>query len=156
MIVDILQKTQPPKLLKDRFMLEARSLDFESHHFLYEIFNHKLHQYIEADLVNFHKRFFNERFNLKKFEEFKEPFAVLNLKELEAGFVVCLIPIILSLLVFAIEWLPTLKDLFVFSFIFQNYFYLKKVEQQEYSEFISEKIALWQAVLLENRRKKPE
>lgn len=147
-----LNRTEPPKLLKDRFMLEGRALKFERHHFLFEIFNRKLQQYLEADLVQFSVRKMEEYINPKRYEVYKEPFSVLTLRELEAGFVVCLVPLILGVLVFAIEWMPTLKDLVVFKVIFENYFDVKNIEQSNYSRSMRHKIANWQADLRESNQ----
>lgn len=121
-----LNRTVPPKLLKERHMLENRALRFPAYHFLFEVFDRKLQQYIEADLIDFSLRSFQKDQNPKKFEEYKEPFAILTLGELEAGFVVCLVPLVVSILVFGIEWMQTLKALVVFLFIFKHYFELKK------------------------------
>lgn len=148
-IKERLNRTEPPKLLKDRFMLTPRSLLFPQHHFLFEIFDQKLQRYIEADLVGYSLRFWDNEGNLKRFETYKKTFAILTLGELEAGFVVCLVPLVLSILVFAIEWLPTLKDLVVFLIIFQKFFDLRKIEQSKHSDFMKIKFAQWQAVLQE-------
>lgn len=121
-----LNKTEPPLLLKDRFMLESSTLKFHRHHFLFDIFDRKLQQYIEADLINYNLRRWNERANQKMFEEYKEPFSILTFAELEAGFVVCLFPLVLSLLAFVIEWICSLKDSIVFLFVFKTYLEVKR------------------------------
>lgn len=139
-----LNRTKPPQLLKERFMLEARALIFEPFHFLFDAFDRKLQQYIEADLINYNLKDFHERADPKKFEEFNEPFAVLTLEELEAGFVVCMIPLVLSIFVFGFEWLRTMKDLVVFLFIFKKYFEVKTSEQSGHSRPMKNKIAAWQ------------
>lgn len=138
--IQAINKNDLPTLLKDRYMLEAQALQFPALHFLFEIFDRKLQQYIEADLINFNTRRWQEANDPHKFQQYKEPFAVLTLGELEAGFVLCIMPIILSILMFGIEWMRTLKDLFVFIFIFKTYFRIKKQEQSEHSEFMRIKI----------------
>lgn len=126
-IIKKLDRKEPPKLLKDHNKLDIRVYEFPPHHFLlYHVFNRKLQQYIEGDLVHYNTRWFFEDNNPKKFELFKEPFAVLTLGELEAGFVVCMTPLVVSILIFGFEWLPTLKDLMVCLFIFKTYFEVKK------------------------------
>lgn len=141
-----MNKTNPPMLLKKRFMLEARALLFPRNHFLYESFDQKLQQYIEADLINYNVRYFSEGFyDPKKMEQNEEPFAVLTLEQLEAGFVVCITPLVLSVFVFAFEWIPTLKDLIVFLYIFKKYFTVKKIEQRNHSKLMKPKFAEWQA-----------
>lgn len=123
-----LHRIEPPKLLRDRFSHLYRGLDFPPNHFLFENFDRKLQHYIEADLINYNTRSYYEEFFPEKFETFKEPFAVLTLGELEAGFVVCLVPLVLSVFVFFIEWLSIVKDLIVFSIIFEKFFELKKLD----------------------------
>lgn len=143
---NILHKTEHPKLLKDRFSLSPRALVFPRNHFLFDIFERKLQQYIEADLANYNLRFWDEQGNPKRFEVYKESFAVLTLSDLEAGFVVCLVPLAFSIFVFAIEWMQTLKDFVVVLIIFRKFFDIKKLEQSKHSELIKLKFAKWQTV----------
>lgn len=126
-----MQEFVPPLILRNRFLLEPMALKFRAHHFLYEVFNRKLQQYVEAGLNNYNTRWYNELYNPKRFEKYKEPFAILTLGELEAGFVVCMVPLILSIFVFAFEWILTMKDLMVLLFIFKTYFEAKVQEQNE-------------------------
>lgn len=135
-----LNRSLPPKLLKERLMLECRALKFKYFHWLYEIFDRKLQQYIEADLINYNTRKWDEDSNPKKYEEYKELFAILTLGELEAGFVVCLVPFICSILVFTFEWLPTLKEIVVFLVIFKEYFKCKGFEQTNLTRILRPKI----------------
>lgn len=60
---------------------------------MFDISNQKLQQYIEADLINYNTRVWKEMNDSKKYAQYKEPFAVLTLVELEAGFVVCMLPL---------------------------------------------------------------
>lgn len=137
-VLEGLNRTDPPKLLKERIMLEGRVLMFPRNHFLFEVFDRKLQQYLEADLIASTIRHLEEFFNPKKYSRnMMEPFAVLTLSELEAGFVVCLLPLAFTVFVFGIEWMPTLKDLVVFLIIFQKYFEVKKLEQANYSKRMS-------------------
>lgn len=106
-----MNRTDLPLLLKERLIIEARALVFDRHHFLFEIFDKKLQQYIEAGLINYNIKFFEEKNDPKRYEEYKEPFAVLTMGELEAGFVVCVTPLVISILVFAIERLSTALNL---------------------------------------------
>lgn len=135
-----LHRADPPKLLKKRFMLESRVLQLPPHHFMFDIFDRKIQQYNEADLVNYNTREYKEICNPKKYAEFKKPYDVLTLADLEAGFVVSLVPLILSILIFALEWMPTLKNLIVFWFVFKKYFEVKRHEQSEHCELIKVKM----------------
>lgn len=111
-VLQKMNRTDHPKLLDGRFMLEARAFAFSRNHFLLEIFDRKLQQYIEADLVNYHYKHYYDRVNPKAYEKSAEPFAILTMGELEAGFVVCLVPLALSIVVFAIELLTKFKEKF--------------------------------------------
>lgn len=121
-----LNRTDPPKTLKDRLLFDMKALQFEPLHFLLDIFDQKLQQYIEADLINYNNRRWIEDNNPKRFEKYQEPYAILTLGELEAGFVVCMAPLALSVLVFLIEWIPTAKNLLAFHFIFKSFFEVKQ------------------------------
>lgn len=126
------KKINPPKLLTERYSLEAMAIMLFRGHYLYEVFDRKIQQYIEADLINYNVRVWREVINPKKYEVLKEPFAVLTLEELEAGFVVCFAPLVLSFLAFAIEWIATLKNLVVLHFTIRTYYGVKILEQTEY------------------------
>lgn len=63
----------------------------------------------------------------KKHEEL---FKVLILEESEAGFVVCIVPLVISILVFAFEWFIRAKDLLVHHLIFVS-FHKMKTEKLE-------------------------
>lgn len=128
-----LKGTEPPKLLPTRYMLEHRVLLVPPLNFFYEIFNRKLQQYFEADLINYNAQYWFEKHNPKRFMTFKETFAVLTLSELEAGFVVCMVPLVISIVWFCIEWIATLKDLVVVLLIFKCLFKVKDLEQTDHS-----------------------
>lgn len=130
-IRDTLNRIDPPKLLPERFSLEAQVFAFKPQHFLYRVFDRKLQQYIDAGLINSHLWLFKRNNNPSSYSQFKESFAVLTLSELEAGFVICFLPLVFSLFVFCIEWMPTLKNLVVFLFIFRTYFKLKWFDQKK-------------------------
>lgn len=146
-LVDNLHRTEAPKLLQPRFQLEARSLVFMPFHFLFDVFNKKLQQYVEANLCTSSLSYFDERNSIKRYEQFKEAFSVLTLSELKAGFVVCLVPLILCIFVFGMEWMIALKDLLLFLLIFKTYFDLKESEQLEYIDIIKIKMAAWHKAL---------
>lgn len=122
-------------------MLDNMVFPFPAHHFLFKVFDKLLQRYIEADLINYNTREWNERYNPKKLEQFEEPFAVLTLQKLEAGFVVCLVPLFLSIFVFCFEWLVVAMNLTVFLLIFGNFFEVKKAEQKIRCDLIKVLIA---------------
>lgn len=90
-------------MLPNRFILEVNSLLIPPLHFLYDMIDRKFQQYVEGDLVNYNIRAWRNKYNPIRFKKHRDPFSVLTLKSLEAGFVVCLIPLVLSILVFVIE-----------------------------------------------------
>lgn len=148
-----MNRTDAPRLIKDPFSFEAEAWMFPTRHFLLDIFDRKLQQYIEADLVNYNSREEHKLINPKRFEVRKESFSVLTLAELEAGFVVSMTPLLISILVFVIEWIPTLKNLVVFLIIFKKYFEMKNIEQTKHSESMKIKFEFWQAQILEKKQK---
>lgn len=106
-----LNRIEPPKLLPDRFMLEMRSLWFHAHHPFHEIIDKKIQQLHEAGLIEYFMEKYYENESRKYGRNFghAEPFKVLTLEELEAGFVVSLIPLVVSALVFCIECITKIK-----------------------------------------------
>lgn len=130
----ILGRTTPPDLLKERFMLESKVFLFRPHHFFFDVINRKLQQYIEGDLVNYNMKKWLESSNPRMYDEYKEPFAVLLLGELESGFVVSLLPFALAIIMFCFEWIPTLKNLIVVQYIFKAFYAEKQSEQELFAE----------------------
>lgn len=122
-----LNRIDPPGYLNDRFDLEPRALVFPPFHFLFDNFNRKLQQYVEADLINFNVRKFHSLLSPKKLGLlYVEPFAKLTLKELGAGFLVCTTPLTLCVLVFCLEWARVLLNLILIRYILAKYFNLSK------------------------------
>lgn len=110
-----------PKVLETRHSGTFFCVLSEINHLFSEIFARKFQQLTEAGLVDYNKRYWYHEINPKRWEIPKVP-EVLTLKELEAGFVVCIGTLALSAVVFCLEWLMTLKDLIVFNFIFKAFF----------------------------------
>lgn len=73
----------------------------------------------------------------------------MTFEELEAGFLVCLVPLALSAFIFGMKWLVTLKNLVVFLLIFKKLFEVKDLEQANHSKVMKIRFAAWQ----ETRRK---
>lgn len=142
---------QPPKLLKDRFILESMVFAFPGSHALFEVFDRKLQQYIEADLINYNTRKWQEDVNRKMYKSKKEPFAVLTLEDLEAGFVVSLAPLIMSVFVFIIEWLVNFYHLTKYLMIFKKLFEMKEIEQKDHSMILNKKNSAWREIAHKNR-----
>lgn len=120
-----IEKTEHPLLLENRFDIEAKALVFPPHHFLFDVIDQKLQQYIEGGLVDQSLWYPNLAYDPRKYKVLKDSFAILTLSDLEAGFVVCIAPLLLSIFVFGCEWLLTLKDLMVVTKIFEKYYHGK-------------------------------
>lgn len=121
-------KAEPPTMLSDRLNVDVKMMALPRDNHYFEIFNKKILQLVEAGLFDqYSKDWMNSR-DLKKNEEFAEPFKILTLGELEAGFVVCMVPLLFSAIAFCLEWMVALKDLLVFQFIFHAFFELQRNE----------------------------
>lgn len=114
------------KTLKERFTGDHIILCIPAHHRFFDSFNSGLKQMIEAGLINM----FNQEENafFFRFKPPEEPFKVLTLEELEAGFVVSMAPLIVAIVVFCFEWIVTLKNLIVALCIFQALFECQHME----------------------------
>lgn len=98
-----LKRTEPPKLLPERYMLEKRALLFPPHNMFFEALDKKIQQLIEGGLIEYHLEKFYDRMKPARYATQKESFKVLTLGELEAGFVISLVPLVLSIVVFCVE-----------------------------------------------------
>lgn len=136
-----LNETTPPNILPVRLMVRVFGFQFPALHFLFETFDKKLQQYSEGGFIGHHVNNIKAKFTIKRLQKTKKPFAVLTLAELEAGFVITLVPFVLCLFVFCSEWLVTTKDLIIFFVIFEKYFGTKDFEQKRRSELVKIKMA---------------
>lgn len=148
--ITALNKTKAPKLLPDRYMLQPTVMAFRPRNFLSEVFDRKIQQLLEANLIEHYIESDNEKtFHMKNLKKGEQLFKVLTLDELKAGFVVSFAPLLLSLVVFCFEWLVTLKDLFVFLITFKTYFRMKKHKQDQQIELNKIKMAAWKIIMEE-------
>lgn len=88
---------------------------------LYLTIDRKLQQLSEAGLIDYNTRFWYDRRDPKRNSVEDGP-QVLTLGELEAGFVICIAPLIFSAFVFAVEWMISLKYFLIVRTIFQKFF----------------------------------
>lgn len=123
-----LHKAEPPPMLGNRIGVDVKAMALLRDNRYFEIFNKKILQLFEAGLFDQYGKEWLERRNMKRNEEFAEPFKILTLDELEAGFVVCIVPLLFSAAAFCCEWMVALKDLLVFWFIFHAYFEMERSE----------------------------
>lgn len=145
--IRVSEKTEAPKLLDSRYMLLPEVLLFKQGHCMYEVFDKKIQQLLEAHLIDYYIEKYNEEVNLKRLEKHDPPFKVLTLGELEAGFVISTAPLVLSIVAFCLEWLVTLKNLLVVLVTLKTYFMMKKHEQDQQIELNKIKMAAWELIL---------
>lgn len=115
----ILNFTIPPKLLEERFSGSFFCVYGEVNNPFGQILATKLQKLMEAGLIDYNMRFWLNAINPKLWEVESGP-KILTLDELEAGFVVCMAPLVISAVVFCFEWLITVKNYVVFCFIFKK------------------------------------
>lgn len=116
----MLNFTTFPKLLETGFSNSFSCVHGEVNNLFWQILASRLQKLVEAGLIDYNMRYWIDAINPKLFEVVSEP-KVLTLDELEAGFVVCMAPLVISAVVFCFEWLITFKNFIVF------YFMLKKM-----------------------------
>lgn len=106
------------RVLKQRVGFEMRGLGFSRNDKFFEIFDRKFQQLFTAGLIDQSADFWFTFMNPKRYEHFyvHEP-EVLTMKDLEAGFVIWLISIFLTLIVFLLELLVKFRDRLVFQFV---------------------------------------
>lgn len=128
-IITSLNRSEAPKLLPNRYMLQPMVIIFRSRNFISQLFDIKIQQLSQLGLIDYYIRKDDEEYNLQKFKSFEQPFKVLTLEELHAGFVVSTSPLILSLVVFCLEWIVTLFNYLIFYATFKAYFDMRSIEQ---------------------------
>lgn len=112
----MLNFTISPKLLEERFSGSFFCVYGEVNNLFWQILATKLQQLVEAGLIDYNMRLWIDVINIKRWKVESGP-KVLTLEELEAGFVICLISIVISAVAFCFEWLITLKTFIVFNAI---------------------------------------
>lgn len=111
-------------MLKERLFLLVAGSGFPKNHKLFEIFDKKLQQMHEAGLIEFLNRIvktFAESGQYRKYQEDPNEKKVLTLKSLEAGFVIWLTSLSLSIVMFICEWIIRMRDLVVFKNVFEAF-----------------------------------
>lgn len=99
------------RFLKQSVNLDIRGLVFPRNHGFYEIFNKKLQQYFESGLIGRYVSSTKAFLNPKRYAHlFAASPQVLTMEHLQAGFVIWLVSILVSLTAFTLEWLVRLKD----------------------------------------------
>lgn len=109
-----------PKILKDKHTVTMKALFAQNFNRFFHAIDRKLQQLFEAGLIDYNTRYwFDRRDPRRNFVESGPQ--VLTLEELEAGFAICILPLILSAFVFVVEWMVTFKDLLITQIIFESF-----------------------------------
>ena len=110
------------RILKERFDFEMCGMLFPRNHRLFEIFNKKLSELFESGLSSYWEKLFAKYLDPKFYHWLnnEEP-QKLTMEQLESGFVIWLISLSFSCLVFICEWLIRLKDFLIIKFVLQAY-----------------------------------
>lgn len=125
MLLQVLWETDgniSQRILNDRIMLERIASDVLPHNKLFDLIDRKMQQFFEGGLIN---RFMIADLRIldkNRFRKFEDPFKILNLEELEAGFVISFAPLLLAVAAFGFEWLTVLKHFIIQKCIFEAFF----------------------------------
>jgi hypothetical protein len=125
------------RLMKEPFMTEMCSMEVERNNKFYGILNRKVQQFIDGGIIDHNMVEFEKWYDPKYYQrpllytkEYLEnghrhfnPHApkVLTMDQLEAGFVICLIPLMVSVIIFVGEWFWKLTKGFVLSYLLMTF-----------------------------------
>lgn len=109
------------RVLNDRILLDMKALVVEHHNKYFDLVDRKLQQFFESGILRSYYKDIEDIFNAKKYEELKNH-AALTFEDLEAGFVICFVPLLFCIAMFGFEWSVVLKDYIVFRCIFGTLF----------------------------------
>jgi hypothetical protein len=135
------------RILTEPIQNQFCAVDFERNHKFYENFSHKIQQLFEAGITDMykkkHERFYNSKYyekpqlTHKKYLEttwrksFNDEPKVLTMKDLEFGFVIWLLSLILPVVAFIFEWLIKVRHFLIINFLLKAYFAHKYSESSE-------------------------
>lgn len=119
--------TLEAKILQERSSGEHTVLYLPAHHKFFSSFNKKFKQMFEAGLFNVYLNEEKEFFIKNTTKVTEEAFKVLTMEELEAGFVVCMVPMLMAVTVFLCEWVVTTTTLVVTLCIFRAFYATRQI-----------------------------
>lgn len=124
--------------LEDRLNVQMMGMAFKRNDKFYDIFNEKFKQLFTASLINRYadNEYSSISLNPKNYRRFQPEDGpkVLTMQHLEAGFVIWIVSILVTILVFALEWTIRLKDYILFRYILASFFgveYKNFVQRQQ-------------------------
>lgn len=104
------------RLLKENLYMEMCGMQFHANHQFFDVLNRKLHQLFVAGIIDEYNKEWLDMFNPLRYAHLypKEP-QVLTMEHLEAGFVIWIAALSLSIVAFAAEWIDTFRIYLVFT-----------------------------------------
>lgn len=140
------------KILNDRILLEMRMLAAKKHNKLFDAIDRKIQQMFEGALFAPVVVWLNEILDKKMYEKGKVPFKVLTFDELEAGFVICFMPLLSTIFVFCSEWIVVLKDYILVKSIFDVFFKIQRNQLKAQSKNVILKLVMLKKIAEERQK----
>lgn len=110
------------RLIKERIVEPMYGMRFPKNHKFYEIFDRKLQQIFEAGVSDRYVRELNDRHQKRYSHLYHDGPEVLTMEHLEAGFVVCLKPLLFACIAFVFEWIIRVVEFVICKSIFKAFF----------------------------------
>lgn len=135
--LDLLSKITQGQILKrlldERVKLDTHGIIMGRHAKFYEIFNRKIQQMFDSGIVSYHVTRYSSNLNYNKFKHLyeRDP-KKLTMKELEAGFVVWIFAVLLTVIVFTCEWIVRFKDYLKIKYVLLAMYERREVERNKH------------------------
>lgn len=118
------------RILKEQFRVQMFSFR-QKKNYMIDVLNDKLAQLAESGIIEFFERDREDLLNIKRYEHLNyDGPKVLTLKHLEAGFVVWLVTVSFTFIIFAFEWLVTFLNFLALSHIFKAFYQLREQDSR--------------------------
>lgn len=128
------------RILNDRLLLEMKVLLAARHNKLFDLIDRKMQQFFEGGLFYAFTANIRRKVEKRLSPEYTETFKVLTLEELEAGFVISVVPLLFAISAFCLERMIALKNFILF--IFVGFFRFQKNLIYDQSVNLNLKIAM--------------
>lgn len=115
------------RIIKENVLGSTKMIVFPRNHHFYESFNKNIERLVTAGIINYFGDDYKDLISVKRFSHLKlSKVKPMNLKHLEAGFVVWLMSLIVPVAAFIVEWIIRFKDFIVFRSVFTAFTKLKE------------------------------
>lgn len=141
------------RVLNDRVLLDMKALVIKQHNKYFDLIDKKLQQLFESGIFATFFRFFDVKLDPKRFEELKTHKA-LSFDELEAGFVICFVPLFFCIAVFCFEWSVVFKDFIIYRNVFEKLFEVYWEQLEKSTNNLEVKICAWNEIVEDRLRQK--